>query len=139
MVTFNSNDFNISKIERLARISKLKTHYDYRIYGLKDEDKNPLVLIEFNNEMFPGEITNFHRNTLSKFFLTNGIYLKFSDIDEEKKKTFYIGLRYDLRKDVTISTNIVQTVVYFLDGKIELNTSYKVVPGVPKIYSRGKR
>lgn len=137
MVTFNTIDFNVDKIEKLARI-KLKTEYDYRIYGLKEDDDNPLILIEYNFELFNGEIGNHHKQILFKFFEINGIQIGFKDIKLEKDKKFWIGLRYDLRKDVTISANIIQTIIYFLEGKLDLKHN-QIVPGIPKIYKRGKK
>lgn len=138
MINFNTNDYNMDKIEKLARINKFKTDYDYRIYGLRDEEKNPLVLIEFNYDMLDGEITDYHRNVLTKFFNINGISLKFNDLSKEEDKKVWLGIKYDLRKDVTISANIVQTIIYFLQGKINLE-AYSNVPGIPKLYRRGKK
>lgn len=138
MVTFNTNDFNIDKVETLARINKFKTAYDYRVYGLREDDDNPIVLIEYNPELFIGEIGNFHKNALINFFRGNGVELRFRDEEKEDSQKFWIGLRYDLRKDITISANIVQTVVYFLEGKLDLNIQYKI-PGIPKLYRWGKK
>ncbi len=138
MVTFNTNDFNIDKVETLAKINKFKTAYDYRIYGMREDDDNPIVLIEYNPELFIGEIGNFHKNALITFFRGNGIELRFHDEPKENNQKFWIGLRYDLRKDITISANIIQTIVYFLEGKLDLDAAFKI-PSIPKIYRRGKR
>lgn len=139
MVSFNTVDFNVDKIETLAKINKLKTDYEYRVYGLRDSEENPPVLIEFNPEVFEGEVTNFHRNALIAFFRSNGVELRFREDDKEEKKKFWIGLRYDLRKEeVNISANIIQTIVYFLEGKLDLNVQFKI-PSIPKIYRYGKR
>ncbi len=137
MINFNTIDFNIDKIEKKAKI-KLKTEYDYRIYGLKDDDDNPLVLIEFNFELFPGEIGNYHRETLFKFFQTNGISIEFKDTDYEKDKKFWIGFKKELRKEVIIAANILQTIIYFLEGKLDLE-GYSKIPSIPKLYFRGKK
>jgi hypothetical protein len=139
MVSFNTVDFNVDKIETLAKINKLKTDYEYRIYGLRDDDENPPVFIEFNPDVFEGEITSFHTNALVSFFKSNGIELRFHIDEKEEKKKFWIGLRHDLRKEeVNIAANIVQTIVYFLEGKLDLNLQFKI-PSVPKIYRYGKR
>jgi hypothetical protein len=138
MVSFNSIDYNVDKIEKLAKLNKFKTDYDYRIYGLRDDDKNPLILIEFNIDAFEGEITDFHKDTLAKFFSINGIDLRFHNLEKEQEKKFWIGLHYDLRKDCIISANAIQTIVYFLQGKLNLD-AYCVVPGIPQLYKRNKK
>lgn len=131
MIEYNRNDYNVDEIEDLAKISKLKTRADYRVYGLL-EDKNPPVLIEFNFNLFNNIIGNYHRANLCRFFKYNGIRVRFTDDANTNKNLIWIGLRKDLRDDVQIATACVQTIVFYLEGKLNLEDSYKI-PGIPSI------
>lgn len=126
-IEFNTLDYNLRKISRKSKLGNLETDANYRIYGLV-KTNNPAVLVECNFE----EFGNFDSKRLVKFFRSNGLNLEFSDLDGEgKEKTIYIGLRTDLRDNIVLCACILQTIIYYLDGRLELR-DYKIV-GIPRL------
>lgn len=120
MIQFNQKDENILEIEKLLKIGDFKTVNHYRVYGLKMED-NPPVLLEYE----PKQIDAAKLKTLSAFFNGNGINFQFQVVEPNKGK-IYIGLRKDLRQELALCAAIVNTIVYFLEGKMKISDTDKI-------------
>lgn len=124
-ISFNYNDYHLRKIENNSKLFNLDTKYSYRIYGLKNKS-NPDIYIEY------GKFLNLNTECIEKFFKLNGISIEIALFqDKDDKRGIYIGLRYDLREHVTFCSCVLQTIIYYLEGRLNLNTDYKII-GIPK-------
>lgn len=129
-VIFNYNDHNLTKIEREAKLFNFVTKDRYKVYGLAD-DGNPPIWFTTGTKVDTSKFT-----VLTKWLKNNGIDSKV-DADEGKNKEVFvprqvsIGMRRDLRTKVIYSACLIQTIVYYLEGKLALRGTYKV-PGLPK-------
>lgn len=124
MISFNTNDYNLSKVRIESKLFNLQTQNSYRIYGLKEED-NPPILITHTNSADVKILSS-----ICEFFKNNGIEMEFES-EENQEKDFYVGIRKDLRKHILLSASILQTIIYGLEGRVDLKTNYKI-PGIPK-------
>jgi hypothetical protein len=128
MINFNTNDYNMWKVERDSKLGNLECENEYKVYGLKQED-NPVVLIEYCFEGYTN-IDNLMRKKLIQFFKKNGFLIKINSIDDESNK-IYIGLRKDLRKYPVLAACVLQTIIYYFEDELELS-DYKIL-GIPKL------
>lgn len=134
MITFNKKDYNIDEIFAESKLKNFKTNNLYRLYGLK-MSKNPMVLIEFDFDHL-SDFNNEDQKLLRLFFRRNGIGVVFRHYDyepnaEEDIMKVYVGLRIDLREDVLFCAAALQTIIYFMEKRLDLNVNYKI-PGIPK-------
>lgn len=142
MVEFNENDFNLLKISGESKLGNLVTRFKYRVYGLKQEG-NPVILIEYHyNRVDEG--FNERVEALGKFLKANRIQL--GVYHATNTKGVDIGLRRDLRAVLnkngkpTFASGIISTIIYCLEGRIDLNDlqRYKLSV-VPRIRPMKKR
>lgn len=129
MINYNKKDDNIPQIEQI-----FKSHdndllkYNYRIYGLKNED-NPLLLLEYNpNIVF---ISTDKFDFLTHLFNKNKIETNFEILNEERDK-IYIGLRRDLREFPEFCSKLLLTIIYYLEGNLKIRKNSKI-PQIPKL------
>lgn len=134
MISFNTNDFNILKVSRESKLFNLQTDLDYQVYGLR-LDENPLMLITYNIEEVSEDILNDSKEAqLTRFFRKNNLQLEWQHDDQDTSKIF-IGLRYDLRKHVALSSACLQTIIYFIEGRLNMRENYSI-PGIPRFVDR---
>lgn len=130
-VLFNHADHNLGKIDNESKLYNFTTKGRYRIYGLKHEDENPPIWITLGTKVSPAKF-----KPLVSFLEHMGFTPKL-DTDKGKHPEKFvprqvsIGLRRDVRNKVVMSACLVQTIVYFAEGKVTLRNGYKV-PGLPK-------
>lgn len=128
MIYFNENDFHLTEIKRESKLFNLITDSRYKIFGLK-QSNNPIIDIEYSNDT--RDIIDNKRSEIQKFFEIANL----KDIEFEYKNVYNneikIGLRKDLRKHIILTAAILRTIVYCLEGKLDLKKNYKL-PGFPK-------
>ena len=127
MIDFNENDYNLVKIRRESKLFNLVTKHEFRVYGLR-QSGNPLIWIEYNR--YDQRISSLILSKLQDFFTKNNINIEFERRNDEEY-VVNIGLRRDLREHVVLSSAIIQTIIYALEGKLDLDSS-QVIPGIPK-------
>ena len=126
MIEFSEKDFQLAKIRRESKLFNLQTGQPFRVYGLRTKG-NPLIHISYNYDTV-GENFDEHMAKLVDFCKNNGIELKWESGGGTPKVC--IGLRRDLRDHIMLCSAIVQTIVYCLEGQLDLNASYKI-KGIP--------
>jgi hypothetical protein len=126
MSIYFTYDYNCQPIEKFSGIGNLKTSRYYRVYGLRQEE-NPPVLLEFKTlpegKDFP---------TIKKILKRNGIE-SMHIIEKYDTDSISIGLRKDLRNHISLSAAIVNTIIGYLEGKMNLNNSPLSYIGFKKI------
>lgn len=130
MIEFNEKDFQMSAIRRESKLFNLQTKNSFRVYGLKRKG-NALVHLSYNYDTVDEEFDDNLEN-LVEFFENNGIEFVWESGGGTPK--ICIGLRRDLRDRVILSSSIIQTIIYCLEGRLEIKSGYKV-NGVPKFPS----
>jgi len=125
MINFNTKDFNLDKIWKQFNIPEFECKYDYDIYGLKDDGKNPPILLELPYRFIDLDIKIVN---LRKFLTRHGIQ-PIIDINLEQDDKISVGMRKDIRQHVTLSTATLSTIVLYLEGKFVLE---KKSMGIPK-------
>ena len=118
MITFNKEDYNLPEIEKQCKFEG-KMKHSYEIFGACQEE-NPPIGIRYNVDK--------HRQhdveeDLKCFFRHNGIDV---EMEHHNKENFLICLRKDIRENVLLASSLLQTIIYTLEGKLELDTDYKV-------------
>jgi hypothetical protein len=128
MISFNENDFFLKDIKLESKLYSLVTNKNYRIYGLKEG--GPISInLEFNYK----KVDRTKQDLLKLFLDNNKISTKLVDtqyIEEGskylKKNNIYIGLIKNLRKNVLFSSCLLQTLVYFFEGRLTLDPKYPI-------------
>lgn len=120
-INYNQKDFNLPEISKMNDLNNYRLKYNYRIYGLKQED-NPPILIEINPRLIT--VDNTKINSLVKFLVNKGVSTKFANCAGDKAK-IYVGLRYDVRKNRELSNKIICTIIHAIENNIDLSK----VPG----------
>ena len=128
-ITFNEEDYNLDQIKRESKLENLKTVNPFRVYGLRVKDKgNPPVRVFVG----PGIATPSLRH-LAQFFTRNDMKVVcVPNPEDNEHPRIRIGLRRDLRAHPILCSCILQTIVYYLEGKLELKAAFKI-PGIPKL------
>ena len=142
MVEFNENDFNLLKISGESKLGNLVTRFKYRVYGLKQEASSPIIIEYHYNHI--DERFNERLEALKKFLKTH--HLNIAVYHCANTKNIDIGLRRDLRAVLnkndkpTFASGIISTIIYCLEGRIDLNElqRYKLSV-VPRILPEKKR
>lgn len=133
MIDFNTKDYNIPAIKRESKLFNLKTVTEFRVYGLAQKYNNPPILLGCNPNSLVIHQHNFSQ--LKRFFSKRGIPI---DMERDRKAEdgkVYIGLRRDLRSHTLLSAAVLQTIVYFLENRLDLDLSFEI-PGIPKLVPR---
>lgn len=135
-IEFNTNDYNLDKIRRESKLFSLNVDHDYKVYGLAEE-KNPVILIEYDFERQENEEDGLYinRDHLFKFFKSNGMNIKFKDLKDYDNKKIYLGFRRGLRRNVSLCSATLSTIIYFMEGRLDLKPSFKCL-GIPKKFTK---
>lgn len=128
MITYNLKDNNIPQIQQITKINGDLLKYNYRIYGLKNED-NPSLLLEYNPNIVLISTDKF--DFLTHLFNRNKVETSFEILNEERDK-IYIGLRRDLREFPEFCSKLLQTIIYYLEGNLKIRKNSKI-PKIPKL------
>lgn len=126
-VSFNTKDDNMAEILKESKLGSLLTKHEYRVYGL-GFDQNPPLLISAQDSL----VTSEQEKTLTTFLKKNRIQIEFEDVNSSDRK-IYIGIRRDLRDHVTLCSSLIQTIIYFLEKRLEIPDGYDF--GSPQSYS----
>ena len=110
---FNSKDDNMNEIRLESKLGNLVSRNQYRIYGLTNED-NPPLLISAQDSLVDSK----QEKTLTTFLKKNRIQIEFEDTSSNDRK-IYIGVRRDLRDSVTMCSCLIQTIVYYLEKRLD--------------------
>jgi hypothetical protein len=129
MVEFNELDFGLNKVRIDSKLFNLLTKNAYRVYGLKNPN-NPLIHVSYNYDTVD-EAFDKHIENLAAFFEQNG--MKFIAESGGGSEKVCIGFRRDLREHVILTSSILQTIVYCLEGRLDLGNNKKAkITGLPK-------
>jgi hypothetical protein len=120
MISFNTDDTNMLAIANKATLFDLMGRFGYRVYGLKQEAR-PLIQISVGKWYKGDRLTQ-----IRAFLKRNGLPCEITVNRLKKNRVFHIGLRRDLREFVPLSARVIQTIVYFLEEKIELKPSFRI-------------
>lgn len=131
MVNFNDQDDNLNAISAASKLNKLETKGEYRVYGLAT-DGNPPILFSAQESTVNAE----QEKAMVGFLTTNGVDAAMEDVKTSDKKV-YIGLRRDMRDNIELCANLIQTFIYFLEGRLELPADFKV-EGIPSFKTNVK-
>ena len=136
MIEFNEKDFQLDKIRRESKLFNLQTAQPFRVYGLRTKD-NPLVHISYNYDTVDENFDD-RLSVLVEFCKANNIELKWESGGGTPKVC--IGLRRDLRDHVMLCSALVQTIIYCLEGQLDINSGYKVkgIPAFPDYKGKTK-
>ena len=131
MVEFNEKDFQLAKIRRESKLFNLQTALQFRVYGLRTKG-NPLVHIAYNCDTV-GDNFDYYLGNLIEFCKNNNIELQWESGNGTPKVC--IGLRRDLRDHIMLCSALVQTIIYSLEGQLDINTDYKLkgIPDFPNV------
>ncbi len=136
MITFNQYDYNLWKIEKDSRLPVAKTRLlDFHVYGLQNDKEIPIVVVSYNFPKLSELMTGKKKAALYRFFRSHNVYMGWENTKDSWKNIendvkIHIGLQYNLREKVELCSSILHTIVYFLDGQIQLNDK---LPGIPRI------
>lgn len=107
----------MQRIAREAKLSDMLTKFDYRIYGLKNDNQNEIL------------ITNWYRNiwnstSVLEFFRKQGFACNL--VNGGKAATITIGIRRDIRDNASLCAAIIQTIIYTAEGRMNLSGNFKL-------------
>jgi len=133
MIEFSEKDFQLAKIRRESKLFNLQTGQPFRVCGLRTKG-NSLIHISYNYDTV-GENFDEHMAMLVDFCKNNNIELKWESGAGTPKVC--IGLRRDLRDHILLCSAILQTIVYCLEGQLNINGKERIngIPAFPN--SRG--
>ncbi len=129
MIEFSKKDDGMDAIQAAGDFKKLNEHRlnnHFRVYGLQQKG-NPPILLEYPQGY---QLKREQVEVLFNFFNNNGIKFKVGTFRDGKNQV-YIGLRRDVRDNPKLCRAIVETIVYQLEDKLELNNEDKIKE-VPK-------
>ena len=126
-IEFNEKDFQMATIRRESKLFNLQTINNFRIYGLK-RTGNVLVHLSYNYDVVDDEFDD-RLEKLIAFFHNNGIQFEWESGGGPER--ICIGLRRDLRDHTVLTSSILQTIVYCLEGRLDIKPSFKI-KGIPK-------
>ena len=126
MIDFNLNDFNLSKVKVQSKLGNLVTKHEYRVYGLCQANNAP-ILIQYSFEAFD----SIKDKNLTNFLKKNNIKVEIEEIEKSHNNKIFIGLRRDLRSHILLSASILQTIIYFLEGRVDLKEDF-TIKGIPR-------
>jgi len=118
MIQINEKDYFMPSIKAEAKFSTLAVQKQYRVFGLKNEN-NPPLLLRFNRSTIPEDRVS----VLSHVFKQSGLEV---DCYRDYDKGMAIGIRRDVREHVLYSSAILQTIIYYLEGRIELPKNFRI-------------
>lgn len=118
MIHFNKKDYFMPSIEAEAKMKTLAVQKHYRVFGLKGEN-NPPLLLRFNRQTIPEDRMAMLAHVLKKSGLEVECY---RDYD----KGLAIGIRRDVREEVLYSAALLQTIIYYIEGRIDLPKSFRI-------------
>lgn len=127
MIEFNENDFQLKTIRRDSKLFNLQTKNPFRVYGLRNKG-NPVVHLSYNYDTIDDDFDDYMEK-LVEFFNNNGIEFEWESGGGTAKVC--IGLRKDLREHTTLCCAVLQTIIYCLEGRLDLKTNFKI-KGIPK-------
>ncbi len=136
MISFNLKDYQLSAIRRESKLSNMRTKNEFRVYGLAQQYKNPPILIEAQAAVWENRQEELME--LKNFFDSQGLPNQIGIDETIEDQTIFIGLRRDLRDHTLLSTAVLQTIVYQLENRLDLNNEFKV-PGIPKLVPRATK
>ena len=128
MVRFNMYDRNMEKIQADSKLFNLKTVNKIWVYGMRAD--NPVVRLRHAPDRSPDIL-----HAAARILEPNGIQVVVES-GSCGKADYSIGLRRDLRDHISLSSGIVQTIVYALEKKLRLIGSFDI-PGVPSLPAHG--
>jgi hypothetical protein len=118
MIQFNDKDYFMPSIKAEAKLATLAVQKAYRIYGLKN-DGNPPLLFRFNQSMIPED----RMAMVAHILEMNGIEADFINEDD---KGLSIGIRRDVREHVLFTSALLQTIIYYIEGRLELPKDFRI-------------
>lgn len=131
MINFNLPDFNLNKIRVDSKIFNLLTKNNYNIYGLSKISSNNPFDIAYDSS----KVSLPNPEVLVKLFGDNGIKVDLDKQDLESRADIFIGIRRDVRENIILSGMLLQIIIYYFEGRLNLDPSYRF-PSIPSFCQR---
>ena len=120
MITFDTQYDNVEAIGQAAKMANVKTKRNYNIVGLAQEESPP-VGFHYNMDKFKSSEIE---EELREFFKNSGLAIEFDHNPEIEG--IMIGLRRDIRDNIKLSVALIKTIIYTLEGQLELDNQFKI-------------
>jgi hypothetical protein len=115
-----TTDKNLSLISAVSRrLECVDTKYNYHVFGLVQDNRPPIRIVA-NDGHKP---TDDQCRALKKFFNESGLDVEFCDGSDD---TVNIGLRLDVRSKPRFASAIIQTIVFYMEGRLKLDGKFKI-------------
>jgi hypothetical protein len=128
MISFNENDYFLPSIKAESKFNTLVVQKHYRVFGLKNQDNPPVIFRWGENALDESKIGH-----LYLMFKRSGLPV---DFYRDYPKGISVGLRRDVRENVPFASALLQTIVYYMENKIELPKDFRI-PMVKKFQRNG--
>ena len=117
MLSFTEDDYDLDYI-CTGLFDEFKLGHNYHVFGLKQRNR-PHVRILTSNAVFTIQLMSlFSRSDLALDVLQNRTENRLS-----------IGLRRDIRKNISLSRKLIKTIIYSIEGKLKAKRSFKISLG----------
>lgn len=126
-IEFNTKDFQMTAIRAESKLHNLQTKNPFRIYGLTRAG-NPLIHLSYNYDTVDEDFDE-NMQQLIEFFEANNLEFVWESGGGSEKVC--IGIRRDLRDHVLLTSAILQTIIYSLEGRLVIRPDHKI-KGIPK-------
>jgi len=126
-IEFNTKDFQMTAIRAESKLHNLQTKNPFRIYGLT-RTGNPLIHLSYNYDTVDEDFDE-NMQQLIEFFEANNLEFVWESGGGSAKVC--IGIRRDLRDHVLLTSAILQTIIYSLEGRLVIRPDHKI-KGIPK-------
>ena len=114
MIRYNREDFNVPQIAVTnGWINRYTTDHNYYVYGLKSEGRPPIVISR------PASMSDERIRPIVDYLNAGG--LQTIERIESRTLELRIGLRHDVREDVAFASAVVRTIVFAVEGKLEID------------------
>lgn len=139
MIDFNTDDYHIAQIKADCHLGNMLTKHKYWVYGLAQGGNENPIRIKAGRSINGVRLKNLTQLMNAK---ANKLGITFAAFKKSRAAyKVHIGLRRDLRDHVPYCSAILQTIIYHLEGRLELKPEdlrYQI-PGVLKTRSSTRR
>lgn len=119
-ISYNNDDEYLDQIVPSTSLDKEDFGRNYRIHGLKQNDRPP-VLIEYNVQEIKEEEFSFLRNIFK-----DKINIEIKPAAEKNKYPLYIGLRMDVRQNQKYSAALIKTIILHLEKRLAIKKDQEI-------------
>ena len=123
MIEYTEDDFELHNIlHKQSYMDDIDAKHNYHIFGLKLRNRPHVRLITRNPYLSIQLMALFTRSDLALDIV--------KDTSKEVGDKVLIGIRRDIRRHPFITRKLIKTIIYSLEGKLNLNNKFKINLGV---------